>query len=48
MIAALTYLSQLIEGRLELQMRRAAIKIRARQQLFPQHVNDNHKPGDRH
>lgn len=45
MIAALTYLSQLIEGRFELQMRRAAIKIRARQQLFPHHADANRKPG---
>jgi hypothetical protein len=45
MIAALSYLSQLIEGRLELQMRRAAIKIRARQLLFPRHVDGDRKPG---
>jgi hypothetical protein len=46
MIAALTYLSKLIEGRLELQMRRAAIRMRARQQLFPRHVDGNRKLGD--
>ncbi len=38
MIAALNYLSQLIEQHFELQMRRAALRIRARQQLFPQHL----------
>lgn len=46
MIGALTYLSRLIEGRLELQMRRAAIRIRARQQLFPRHLDGNRKVGD--
>ena len=37
MIAVLNYLSKLIEGFLELQMRRAAARIRAREQLFPRH-----------
>jgi hypothetical protein len=35
MIAALNYLGQLIDRLLESQMRRAAVRIRARQQLFP-------------
>lgn len=37
MIAALSYLSKLIEGFFELQMGRAAARIRAREQLFPRH-----------
>ena len=43
MTAALTYLSHLIEGRLELQMRRAAIRIRAGQQFFPRHADAHRK-----
>jgi hypothetical protein len=35
MIAALNYLSQLIEGLFVSQMRRAAVRIHSRQQLFP-------------
>jgi hypothetical protein len=46
MIAALTYLSHLIEGRLELQMRRAAIRIRAGQHFFPRHAEGHRKLGD--
>jgi hypothetical protein len=37
MIAALNYLSKLLEGFFEVQMRRAAARIRAREQLFPRH-----------
>jgi len=38
MIAALTYLSRMIDQTFELRMRRAAVRIRARQQLFPHHA----------
>lgn len=37
MIAVLNYLSKLIERFFELQMRRTAARIRAREQLFPRH-----------
>jgi len=38
MIAAVKYLSQTIDRIFESQMRRAACRISARQQLFPRHA----------